>query len=167
MKEEINKWINIWTKNRFRQTGTYLYTPVELNDLIDDYLEYLELNPIVMYSDRWSYKKKKPLTVPWFCNYIGVNKVYMNRIQKESYEFQQVVHRLYTLVEQDLLEYSLVWQFDNKIASLILTSHHGYSDKTNVNIGWQEGNPVVIENINKMSGDEIDEAIRNLLDKKN
>lgn len=120
--------------------------------------EYLELNQDEdiqqlkqsgKISDAWDYKKKVRLpTIEGFAMFIGVSKKSLYEWEKKDREFSHALDKIRTEQHNRLLNNGLSGDYNSTIAKLILSSNHGYKEKTDVTTNDKDLPAPILGNLN-------------------
>lgn len=98
------------------------YTPKKL---LAKFNEYIENRGFISYGE---FEIREPATVSGFCVYIGCGKAYLRQLTN-TLDYSTVKDIIYSKLETEMLNNSLLNKYNSTIAKLVLTNAHGYKDK--------------------------------------
>lgn len=132
---------DIKTKNKKVGRPTK-YTP-EMCDKVDEFLEEMEdkeVQDLVQMSSKGSesYKRRVIVKLPTlkkFARFVGVNKDTLYEWARVHPEFSDSLEKINEKQEEKLLESGLSGEYNPTIAKLVLSSNHGYKEKSDLTTG--------------------------------
>jgi sugar-specific transcriptional regulator TrmB len=114
-----------------------VYSPEKLLEKFEEYrAEQLDHTKTV-YNNRTKTVETitydKPLTLAGFCDHAKMHRDTLNSYKNEhKNEYSDIIKRIYTAIERDLVENSLLYTYSSPMAQHILNNAHGYSNKQEV-----------------------------------
>lgn len=130
-------------------------TPEKLQAKIDEYFEYCEQGRDTTLTDKkgvpildkdkkiQTYKKRIPPTIEGLVRFLGFygRSSLWNYKQKNS-NFNNVITDAKIRVMEDTATRALTHEYDSKIASLVMVTHAGYTNKQSHEITGKDGGPI-------------------------
>lgn len=124
-KEDKN---NEETKRVWRPYNTRDYSVEEIIKEFDEFKEYC--SKTIITNQYWN-KIPKPLSVAWFCSWLGKGKNYIWDLARDD-NYKGAILYLKTCMEEQIWDLAMAWVYNPTIASKNLSANFDWKEKSEV-----------------------------------